>query len=76
MVLPLGRSFLAGEWIFVLVRHLSMSLCFICTSRKALNKAQVHRAPMKGIVGNTNLGAFSVVVNDGYEDDIDEGDVM
>jgi len=31
---------------------------------------------MKGIVGNTNLGAFSVVVNDGYEDDIDEGDVM
>jgi len=49
---------------------------FLCTSRKALNKAQVHRAPMKGIVGNTNLGAFSVVVNDGYEDDIDEGDVM
>ena len=31
---------------------------------------------MKGIVGNTSLGAFSVVVNDGYEDDIDEGDVM
>lgn len=76
MVSPLGRSFLAGEWIFVLVYHLSLSLCFICTSRKALNKAQVHRAPMKGIVGNTNLGAFSVVVNDGYEDDIDEGDVM
>ena len=76
MVSPLGRSFLAGEWIFVLIYHLLLSLCFICTSRKALNKAQVHQVPMKGIVGNTNLGAFSVVVNDSYEDDIDEGDMM
>lgn len=31
---------------------------------------------MKGIVGTPQEGAFSIVVNDGYEDDIDEGDVM
>lgn len=44
--------------------------------RKACYDARVHRAPMKGIVGNPQEGAFSIVVNDGYEDDIDEGDVM
>jgi E3 ubiquitin-protein ligase UHRF1 len=31
---------------------------------------------MKGIVGNPHEGAYSIVVNDGYEDDVDEGDVM
>lgn len=31
---------------------------------------------MKGILGNAGEGAFSIVINGGYEDDIDEGDVM
>jgi hypothetical protein len=44
--------------------------------RKACHDAKVHRAPMKGIVGTVKEGAFSIVVNEGYEDDIDEGDVM
>jgi hypothetical protein len=39
-------------------------------------EAKVHRAPMQGIVGSVHEGATSIVVNDGYEDDIDEGDVM
>ncbi len=44
--------------------------------RKACYDAKVHRAPRKGIVGGMQEGSFSVVVNDGYEDDVDEGDVM
>ncbi|KXN93175.1 E3 ubiquitin-protein ligase UHRF2 [Leucoagaricus sp. SymC.cos] len=44
--------------------------------RKACYDAKVHRANMKGIVGNVHEGAFSIVVNDGYEDDVDEGDVI
>ncbi|KAF9445239.1 hypothetical protein P691DRAFT_785511 [Macrolepiota fuliginosa MF-IS2] len=45
-------------------------------SRKACYDAKVHRATMKGIVGNVFEGAYSIVVNEGYEDDIDEGDVI
>jgi len=48
----------------------------IFASRKACHDAKVHRAPMKGIVGNPHEGAYSIVVNDGYEDDVDEGDVI
>ncbi|KAJ3566213.1 hypothetical protein NP233_g7141 [Leucocoprinus birnbaumii] len=48
----------------------------IFADRKACMDAHVHRATMKGIVGNSREGAYSVVVNDGYEDDIDEGDVI
>lgn len=43
---------------------------------KACCDGKVHRHPMKGIVGNSREGAYSVVVNDGYEDDVDLGDVM
>lgn len=44
--------------------------------RKACYDAKVHRAPMKGILGTVSEGAYSIVMNDGYEDDVDEGDVV
>ncbi|EKM76302.1 hypothetical protein AGABI1DRAFT_115874 [Agaricus bisporus var. burnettii JB137-S8] len=48
----------------------------IFESRKACYDAKVHRAPMKGILGTVSEGAYSIVMNDGYEDDVDEGDVV
>ena len=32
-----------------------------------------HNAGIAGIVGNAEMGAWSVVLNGGYEDDFDEG---
>jgi E3 ubiquitin-protein ligase UHRF1 len=36
----------------------------------------VHTNKFAGISGSKTTGAFSVVLSGGYEDDIDEGDVM
>jgi putative restriction endonuclease len=46
-------------------------------NRLELRLAGVHRAPMAGIVGTaTSEGAESIVLNGGYEDDLDEGEVI
>lgn len=46
------------------------------TDRKALARAGVHRPPQAGISGSATEGADSVVVNGGYEDDEDYGDLI
>ncbi len=46
-------------------------------SRAELSLSQVHRPPQAGICGTaTSGGAESIVLNGGYEDDLDEGDVI
>lgn len=42
--------------------------------RPEVSKAGVHRPQMSGISGTGAEGADSIVVNGGYEDDVDEGD--
>ncbi len=42
-------------------------------NRAAVRAAGVHRPPMAGIFGDEQLGAESVVLNGGYEDDSDLG---
>lgn len=42
--------------------------------RKAAKDAGVHQVTVQGISGNGAVGANSVVVNGGYEDDLDLGD--
>lgn len=44
--------------------------------RDAAMKAGVHQLNMQGISGNSAVGANSIVVNGGYEDDEDYGDVI
>jgi putative restriction endonuclease len=45
-------------------------------SRLALSRAGVHRPTMAGISGTSGEGADSIVLNGGYEDDKDFGDVI
>ena len=44
--------------------------------RWALHIAGVHRPPQAGICGSGKDGAESIVLNGGYEDDRDDGDVI
>lgn len=44
--------------------------------RKALSKAGVHRPRQAGICGGKHEGAESIVLSGGYEDDLDNGDVI
>ena len=44
------------------------------SSRMELSRAKVHRPSMAGICGSAALGAESIVVSGGYEDDDDKGD--
>ena len=46
------------------------------SDRKALAAAGVHRPLQAGISGSGHDGADSVVVSGGYEDDVDDGDVL
>lgn len=41
-----------------------------------MNEAGLHRSSMGGISGRGAVGADSIVLSGGYEDDIDEGDVI
>ncbi len=45
-------------------------------NRKALRDAGIHLAPVAGIDGNPRIGAPSIVLNGGYVDDSDLGDVI
>lgn len=36
----------------------------------------VHRATVAGIVGNVDAGCYSIVLNGGYADDVDHGDLL
>lgn len=77
MGIPLGIFLQAGGYSIGLRQPVWYNWFFwVIVYRKACHDAKVHRAPMKGIVGNPHEGAYSIVVNDGYEDDIDEGDIM
>uniref|UniRef100_A0A1B6LJB4 RING-type E3 ubiquitin transferase n=1 Tax=Graphocephala atropunctata TaxID=36148 RepID=A0A1B6LJB4_9HEMI len=42
--------------------------------RMQASEAGVHRPHVAGIHGRENLGAFSIVLSGGYEDDVDKGD--
>ncbi|MER7751108.1 YDG/SRA domain-containing protein [Kitasatospora sp. NPDC097643] len=48
----------------------------VFASREAAHNARVHRPLQAGICGTKKLGAESIVLSDGYEDDRDEGDVI
>lgn len=39
-----------------------------------MSEAGIHRPHVAGIHGRSNVGAFSIVLSGGYEDDIDNGD--
>lgn len=43
---------------------------------KDMNQAGVHRSTMGGIAGSGKVGADSIVISGGYEDDKDMGDVI
>lgn len=45
-------------------------------SRADACTAGVHRATVAGIVGKPDLGCFSIVLNGGYADDLDEGEFL
>lgn len=45
-------------------------------NRKMLSQSRVHRPTMAGIAGSGVEGAESIVASGGYEDDLDEGDVL
>lgn len=45
-------------------------------SRKTLAASGIHRPPQAGICGSGAEGAESIVLSGGYEDDIDNGDVI
>jgi putative restriction endonuclease len=45
-------------------------------SRLELSRAGLHRPTQAGISGSGKEGADSIVLSGGYEDDIDEGDVI
>ncbi|KAF8346314.1 PUA-like domain-containing protein [Amanita rubescens] len=44
--------------------------------RDDLKKSNVHNQQTAGIAGNTKDGAYSIVLSNGYEDDVDEGDFI
>lgn len=44
--------------------------------RKSLSKSKIHTPTMSGIWGRQNEGACSIVLSEGYEDDIDELDYI
>ncbi|MFE4976660.1 YDG/SRA domain-containing protein [Kitasatospora sp. NPDC056651] len=48
----------------------------IFVNRRELSDAKVHRPLQAGICGTAELGAESIVVSGGYEDDEDHGDVI
>ncbi|SOB83179.1 putative restriction endonuclease [Streptomyces sp. 1331.2] len=48
----------------------------IFINRQALAQAKVHRQTQAGICGTAELGAESIVISGGYEDDEDHGDVI
>ncbi len=48
----------------------------VFSSYAEMNAAGVHRSTMGGISGRSAVGADSIVLSGGYEDDIDEGDVV
>ncbi|MFJ2805391.1 YDG/SRA domain-containing protein [Kitasatospora sp. NPDC087271] len=48
----------------------------VFVNRRALSEAGVHRPLQAGICGTKKLGAESIVVSGGYEDDLDHGNVI
>ncbi|MFG2197491.1 YDG/SRA domain-containing protein [Kitasatospora sp. NPDC048715] len=48
----------------------------VFASRQGLSEALVHRPNQAGICGTKGLGAESIVLSGGYEDDEDHGDVI
>jgi len=45
-------------------------------NRVELSEAGIHRPPIAGIWGSQETGAYSIVLSDGYEDDIDQLDYI
>jgi putative restriction endonuclease len=65
---------MATNQIFGHVSGISFGTTFL--SYKAMNIAGIHRSTMGGISGPAKDGADSLVISGGYEDDIDQGDVI
>ena len=63
-----------AEWIFGDVPGNPEGMSY--ANRKALAAAGVHAPVQAGIWGRASEGAVSIVLNGGYEDDIDEGDYV
>lgn len=62
------------EYIFGEVNGVKEGAAFV--NRQALREAGIHLAPVAGIDGNPTVGASSIVLNGGYVDDQDNGDVI
>jgi putative restriction endonuclease len=64
----------AGKWPTALLGNLQGFPTF--DDRWEMHLAGVHRPTQAGICGSQNEGAESIVLNGGYEDDQDGGDVI
>lgn len=65
---------MAGERIFGAIPGIDVGAEF--ASRKELGAAGIHRPPMAGIAGSGREGSESIVLNGGYADDKDYGDLV
>lgn len=65
---------MATNQIFGHVSGISSGTTFL--SYKKMNIAGIHRSTMGGISGPAKDGADSLVISGGYEDDIDQGDII
>jgi predicted restriction endonuclease len=68
------RDFKSDKLVFGHIDGIKVGQIF--ENRKELSAARVHGPTMSGIWGRENEGACSIVLSDGYEDDVDELDYI
>ena len=68
------RNFKSDKLVFGHIDVIKVGQVF--ENRKELSSSRVHGPTMSGIWGRENEGACSIVLSDGYEDDIDELDYI
>ena len=68
------RNFKSDKLVFGHIDEIKVGQVF--ENRKELSSSRVHGPTMSGIWGRENEGACSIVLSDGYEDDIDELDYI
>ncbi len=63
---------MATKWVFGHIQGVPVGSAF--DTYAAMNAAKIHRQTMGGISGSGKVGADSIVISGGYEDDLDLGD--
>lgn len=71
-LLPQSECILLGVWLSC---RKKFTLCRL-TRRAALAESGVHVLRQAGIHGDAELGAFSICMSKGYEDNVDRGNTM